>query len=131
MNEPQCRVETGPADLTVYFDGSCPLCRREIGMYRHLPSKKPIQWLDVSRPAELGEGLNCARAMARFHVRDAQGRLYSGGAAFAQLWLRLPGWRWLGRIGTQAPLSWLLEAAYRGFLPIRPYMQRAIMRFGR
>ncbi len=121
-----------PADtpgLTVYFDGSCPLCQREIGMYRHLASREPIVWMDVSQPAELGQGLDCRLAMRRFHVRDAQGRLYSGAGAFAQLWLRLPGWQWLGWVGSRPPLRWLLEIAYRAFLPVRPYLQRAMRRW--
>ena len=128
MIDTHAQTAPPPADLTVYFDGSCPLCRREIGMYRHLSATRPIDWLDVSQPAQLGEGLNCQRAMARFHVRDAHGQLYSGGAAFAQLWLRLPGWRWLGLVGSRPPLSWLLEMAYRGFLPVRPMLQRWMRR---
>ncbi len=67
--------------LTVYFDGSCPLCRREIAVYRRLPQAASIRWVDVSAGAELGSQLSCAQAMARFHVRDSQGRLYSGAAA--------------------------------------------------
>ena len=73
-------------ELTVYFDGSCPLCRREIAFYRRLRGAERLQWLDVSAGAPLGQDLSCEAAMRRFHVRDAQGRLLSGGAAFARLW---------------------------------------------
>lgn len=112
---------------TVYFDGSCPLCRAEIAHYRRQAGADALHWVDVSAAgAALGDGLDCRRAMARFHVRDADGRLHSGGAAFACLWRALPGWRWLGRATGVPPLSWLLEAAYRGFLPLRPALQRRL-----
>ena len=81
-----------PPPLTVYFDGSCPLCQREIALYCRNPASQAFAWVDVSQPAALGEGLNCAQAMARFHVRTADGHLFDGAAAFSQLWRRLPGW---------------------------------------
>ena len=31
--------------LTVYFDGSCPLCRREMALYRRLPQAQSIEWV--------------------------------------------------------------------------------------
>lgn len=116
-------------ELTIYFDGSCPLCRREIALYRRLRGADRLQWLDVSSAAPLGAGLSCEAAMRRFHVRDARGRLYSGGAAFARLWRALPGWRVAGWLFALPPMSWLLELAYRGFLPLRPRLQRLASRW--
>lgn len=116
-------------ELTIYYDGSCPLCRREIALYRSLRSSQPLQWVDVSTGQSLGEGLSCEAAMRRFHVRDGGGQLLSGGAAFARLWRALPGWRWLGWLFALAPMSWLLEAAYRAFLPVRPRLQRLVSRW--
>ncbi len=115
-------------ELTVYFDGSCPLCRREIALYRRQRGAERLLWLDVSVGGHLGEGLSCEAAMRRFHVREAQGRLLSGGAAFARLWRALPGWRVLGWLFAGPPLSWGLEAAYRLFLPLRPRVQRWVHR---
>ena len=115
-------------ELTVYFDGSCPLCRREIALYRRQRGAERLAWVDVSAPAALGEGLSCEAAMRRFHVREAQGRLLSGGAAFARLWRALPAWRVLGWVFAVPPLSWALEAAYRVFLPLRPRLQRWLRR---
>jgi predicted DCC family thiol-disulfide oxidoreductase YuxK len=114
-----------PAPVTVLYDGSCPLCRREIGVYRRGEGADAIGWCDVSRTdAALPEGLDRDGAMARFHVVDDDGAVKSGARAFIALWLALPRWRWLGRIASVPPLPALLELAYRGFLPIRPYMQR-------
>jgi predicted DCC family thiol-disulfide oxidoreductase YuxK len=109
--------------LTVYFDGSCPLCLREIALYQRLPADCPIHWVDVSVAAACGEGLCHQDAMRRFHVRDGQGRLYSGAAAFSRLWRCFAGWRWLGWLTAVPPASWLAEGAYRLFLPLRPRLQ--------
>ncbi len=32
----------------VYFDGACPLCRREISLYRKLDKEGVISWVDVA-----------------------------------------------------------------------------------
>lgn len=117
-----------PAPLRVYFDGSCPLCRREIAYYQQCPGGDRLSWVDVSAPADLGPGLSCTAAMARFHVRDAAGQLFEGGAAFARLWRELPGWRWLGQLFGRPPMRWALELAYRVFLPLRPRLQRWVSR---
>lgn len=116
-------------ELTIYYDGSCPLCRREIALYRRQPGAERLLWLDVSAGAPLGADLSCEAAMRRFHVRDAQGRLFSGGAAFARLWRALPAWRVIGWTFAWPPLSWLLALAYRVFLPLRPGLQRLARRW--
>lgn len=114
-----------PPELTVYYDGSCPLCRREIAYYQRLHGAGQLAWNDISAGAPTGPGLSCEAAMRRFHVRDAQGRLHSGAAGFARLWRSLGGgWRMLGWLAGRPPMVWLLELAYRGFLPLRPRLQR-------
>ena len=82
--------------VSVYYDGSCPLCRREMSFYRKRRGAEAVAWVDVSRPCNLPADLSRAGAMARFHVRDANGRLVDGGEAFAELWKQLPGLRWVG-----------------------------------
>ena len=37
--------------LTVLYDGACPLCRREIGVYRGLQPNTPVCFADVSDTA--------------------------------------------------------------------------------
>lgn len=118
-------MTSGPApELTVYYDGSCPLCRREIALYQRQRRAEQLAWHDVSAGAPTGTDLSCEAAMRRFHVRDAQGRLHSGAAGFARLWRSLPGWRVLGWVAAVPPISWVLELAYRAFLPLRPRLQR-------
>jgi predicted DCC family thiol-disulfide oxidoreductase YuxK len=111
--------------LTVLYDGACPLCRREIGIYRGLQPSAPVCFADVSDAAQsLPPGTTREQLLARFHVRDADGRLLSGAQAFLALWETLPGWRWLARIGRLPGVAWAMERVYRLFLRLRPALQR-------
>jgi predicted DCC family thiol-disulfide oxidoreductase YuxK len=118
-------------DLTVYFDGQCPLCKKEIAFYRRRKGADGIDWVDVNL-ADDGEevvpGLTKSQALAQFHVQEKGGALTSGSAAFAKLWMALPAFNLLGRTFQIKPLSWLLDHAYRRFLWMRPFLQRAASR---
>lgn len=117
---------------TIYFDGSCPLCRAEIQHYRGLDDDGALDFVDVSQAgASLPPGLVPKTAMARFHVRAADGRLLSGAAGFVEVWSRLPRWRWLAKVAATPGVLTLLEAAYKAFLPARPYLSRLFGRLTR
>ena len=116
-----------PASLTVLYDGACPLCRAEIGVYRGLPSDTPLCFADVSEPGRtLPAGMSREQLLARFHVQHADGRLESGARAFLALWATLPGWRWLARLGRLPGVPTLMEGLYRVFLVLRPTLQRVV-----
>lgn len=117
--------------LTVYYDGSCPLCRREIGLYQGLHAAQPLRWHDVSSQAPEDSQLSQSQAMARLHVRDARGQVLSGAAAFVALWACLPGWRHLARLARLPGVLWLMEGSYRGFLRLRPGLQALAKRLER
>lgn len=125
MSELQDKPQAeGCGPLTVMFDGACPLCRREIGLYQSLAPLQPVSWLDVSKDTAGLSAVDQARYMGRFHVRLQDGQVLSGAAAFVALWLAMPGWRWLGRVGRLPGVTPLLERMYRGFLQLRPFLQR-------
>ena len=114
-----------PDELTVLYDGACPLCRREIALYRGLAAARPLAFVDVSDPsAALPPGADRARLLARFHVLRADGSLADGARGFVALWAALPGWRWLARLAAVPGVTSLMELVYRVFLRLRPAMQR-------
>ena len=118
----------GPAPaLTVYFDGACPVCRREIALYRQRPGADQLGWVDAAHcpPQDLGSGLDRGQALQRLHVRLADGRLLQGAPGFAALWQQLPGWRWLGRLAAARPVAPLMRAGYALFLRLRPLWRAA------
>lgn len=118
---------TDATQPTVYFDGACPVCSREIAVYRTGPGADRITWTDISRceAAELGADLPREAALARLHLRRPDGSLVAGAAAFAALWQSLPRWAWLGRLFGAGAGLWLLEAGYRAFLLVRPLWRKA------
>jgi demethoxyubiquinone hydroxylase (CLK1/Coq7/Cat5 family) len=111
---------------TVYFDGACPVCSREIAHYRRSAGAESISWVDAaaSDPVALGPGLTREAALARMHVRRHDGSLVSGAAAFAALWSRMPQYAWLGRVAAWPPVLAVLEVGYRGFLVARRIWRR-------
>jgi demethoxyubiquinone hydroxylase (CLK1/Coq7/Cat5 family) len=115
------------ADCVVYFDGACPLCRREIAHYRGQEGAAAIAWVDAADcdSAALGSDLSRDAALARLHARRADGTLVSGVAAFAMIWSRLPAYRWLAPFVARRPVLSVLELAYSAFLRLRPLWRRA------
>ncbi|KQW51609.1 MULTISPECIES: DCC1-like thiol-disulfide oxidoreductase family protein [unclassified Roseateles] len=112
---------------TVYFDGGCPVCSREIAMYRRQSGADAVQWVDAAacEPAAFGPGLSRAAALARLHVRRADGSLVGGAAAFIAMWAALPRTAWLARWLDHRPVVALLDAAYGAFLVARRMWRRA------
>jgi predicted DCC family thiol-disulfide oxidoreductase YuxK len=107
----------GARSATVFFDGACPLCRREIAHYRRLRGADRLHWVDLARERDLlaDYGLNHDVAMARFHVLDGRGQWQTGAWGFAELWSHLPAYRWLARTLRALHLLPLLDRAYGRF----------------
>jgi predicted DCC family thiol-disulfide oxidoreductase YuxK len=115
------------SETVVFYDGSCPLCRAEMSIYKDRDAGA-ICLVDVSDPKTVLPGtLERDQAMARFHVLSCDGRLLSGAAAFVEVWRQLPGWRWAGRFGALPGVISVLEIGYRLFLPLRPAFVRVFV----
>lgn len=104
--------------VTVYYDGACPVCSREIGFYQKRTGEG-VSFCDVSAEACPAPDLTREDALRRFHVRLADGALVSGAAAFLALWRETPGFRRIGRMLSVRPVVALLDVGYDGFLKVR------------
>ncbi|WP_277372653.1 DUF393 domain-containing protein [Pseudomonas sp. AA-38] len=111
--------------LTLYYDGDCPLCAREIRLLRKHASPTRLLLVDISAanfdPAVLGLSLTAMRE--RLHARWADGQWLLG--LDASLW----SWQAAGLGTWVAPLRWrplrpLLEWGYRLFCRLRPHLAR-------
>jgi ubiquinone biosynthesis monooxygenase Coq7 len=131
-NKPENKLPVESPPLTVLYDGACPLCRREIGIYRGLQPNSPVCFADVNDSAQpLPPDTTRDQLLARFHVRRSDGQLLSGAQAFLALWAALPGWRWLALAGRLPGAAWAMERTYRLFLRWRPALQRWASRLDR
>ena len=105
----------GGQRVTVFFDGGCPMCRREIAHYRRLQGAERVDWRDIhADPDALSDnGISWQQAMERLHVQDGTGVLRTGAHAFVTLWRELPGYRWLARMVSAIPgVVWAMDRAY-------------------
>lgn len=110
------------AELIVWHDGACPLCRREIALMRRLDRAGAIRFVDAT-----DAGATCpidrTRLLERFHAQE-DGVLLSGAAAFAAMWRAIPLLRPLGLAARRPWVLRLLERLYLRFLRVRPTLQR-------
>ncbi len=86
-------------NLTVLYNGSCPICSREVAHYRKRAERSgaQVRFADISAPETDRHGLSMDAAARQLHV-VRHGKLIGGVAAFRLLWSRLPGYRWLARV---------------------------------
>lgn len=112
-----------PADrrVTVWHDGGCPLCAREIALMRRLDRRGRITFVDATRGTC---PIDRAAMLARFHAQEPGGPLLSGAAAFTAMWRAIPLLRPLGLLARNRHVLRVLEALYRQFLRVRPRLQR-------
>lgn len=116
------------AELIVWHDGACPLCRREIALMRRLDRTGSIRFVDATRD-DIACPVDRADLLARFHVSE-DGLVLSGAAAFGAMWRAVPLLRPLGLAARRPWVLALLERGYLGFLRIRPRLQRLAARGG-
>ncbi|MCQ8279275.1 DUF393 domain-containing protein [Acetobacteraceae bacterium KSS8] len=114
--------------LLVWFDGSYPLCRREIALMRRLDRRGAIRFENVSS-AETACPIDRGALLRRFHARE-NGRVLDGAAAFAAMWRAIPVLRPLGLAARHPLVLRVLERGYERFLRLRPRLRRFARRLG-
>ena len=107
--------------LTVYYDGKCGLCRREIEYYKRVAPANRFLWLDIATdPAGLADlDISQSDALRRLHARDGSGAIFVGVAAFIAIWQGLNYWRYLAMIINLPLLRPLAAFAYDRFADYR------------
>ena len=103
--------------ITVFYDGKCGLCAREIGYYRRIAPDGVFAWQDVSESAKLlkREGVSLVQALQLLHVKDDAGRLHVGVDAFIVIWQSLRRWRVLALVVGLPVVLPMANWVYRAF----------------
>ena len=107
-------MSTSP-ELTLLYDGGCPLCVREVTFLRRRDREQSIRFIDVDAQDYCPEdwcGISYRQAMARIHAIQADGTVLTDVEVFREAY-RLIGLGWL-----YAPTRWpllgpVVDAFYR------------------
>lgn len=103
--------------LKVYYDGACPVCRRDRTRYERWAAEagRQVSWCDVTEhQATLREkGVDPQAALLSLHVEEEGGRIMEGIDAYVLLMRRVPrlkplGWM-IGLPGLKPVLRWLYD----------------------
>lgn len=120
---------TSDSRVTVWFDGACPLCQREISLMRKLDRKDAIHFIDVAENGDPNCPIDQGKLLERFHARE-NGTILDGAAAFGAMWRAIPALRPLGLIARNGLVLRVLERLYVWHLRVRPRLQRLARRLG-
>lgn len=109
-------TESRTYDVEVFFDGGCPLCRREIDMLRRRDRRGRIQFTDITAPgfqaADVGKTFD--ELMARMHGRLPDGGWIEGVEVFRRLYSAI-GFGPLVVLSRLPGISQILDLGYAVF----------------
>ncbi len=112
---------------TIYFDGECQLCSREIEMFQRRVHDGSLNYVDISQPTfdENAHGVEESKVQHHMHVRNHEtDQLLIGVDALIGMWEVVPGFRWLATI-TRFPLvKPFARLGYVFFAWIRPKLPK-------
>ncbi len=109
--------------LTLYYDGLCPLCSREIAHYRTKVADGAVRFVDITDPVFVAaaHGLDARLVRRLMHVKVGD-EVRVGLEAFIALWEAIPAYRWLAWLARLPGLHGLLALGYRAFAAVRPWL---------
>jgi len=107
---------TKPYPLTVYFDGECPICRREIDLMKTFNRRNHLQFIDFSGGSyrSVEHGLSPCDLGRVIHARWSNGTIITGVEVFQEMWEAI-GLGFLSRFARLAMINKLLVRAYAWF----------------
>ncbi|NBU20028.1 DUF393 domain-containing protein [bacterium] len=113
-------------ELSVYYDGLCHLCSREIEFYQKLEHGKNIEWIDISSPSFSAESLGLDPKALEFylHARRPSGELFQGVDSFLAIWRVLRLNPRMIRFAEFSLVKPFLKAGYHAFALVRPLLPK-------
>ncbi|MCH2038298.1 MAG: DUF393 domain-containing protein [Rickettsiales bacterium] len=107
--------------ITVFYDGKCGLCSKEINHYRNIAPDGIFDWQDITENSDdlKKEGISLSQGLKLLHAKDDHGTLHIGVDAFILIWKQLKRWRILAAfvglplIRQIANMSYTLFAGWR------------------
>lgn len=92
------KFQRSPSVISVFFDGKCNLCSKEINYYQRIAPKNTFNWVDITKtPGELDRfEIKLSDGLRLMHVADSNGNISTGVDAFIIMWKQIKYWKFLG-----------------------------------
>lgn len=86
--------------ITVFYDGKCGLCAKEIGYYRRVAPNGIFDFQDITQSSEelAKAGVSLSEGLKILHVQDEAGIIHKGVDAFILIWAQLQFWKILAAL---------------------------------
>jgi len=112
--------------LTVYYDGLCKVCSKEINHYKKQKGAEKISFIDICSDQfdATAEKLDPFEIHKIMHVRKSDGTLAVRVDAFIEIWRHIPRYQFLVPLAENRLVKSILELGYSGFVQIRPLLPR-------
>jgi predicted DCC family thiol-disulfide oxidoreductase YuxK len=103
--------------ITVFYDGKCSLCAKEIAHYKKIASEEHFYFCDITQDSELFTqlGYEVTTGLKLLHVSDSTGTMQIGLDAFITIWRELPWWKYLAWLANLPIIHYLLSITYKKF----------------
>lgn len=103
--------------ITVFYDGKCNLCLREIDYYRSIAPAERFIWQDINTPNDALKQLHISliQGLKILHALDDAGVVHTGVDAFILMWRQLKYWNALVQIISLPGIYFLSKIVYRYF----------------
>jgi predicted DCC family thiol-disulfide oxidoreductase YuxK len=111
-----------PKSVEVFYDGDCPVCRREAHHIDKLSPAGSANFIDIADPSFVARehGLDGAAVQRELHARRADGTLVTGVDALAEMWQLVPRYRFLAALTRTPGVRQLMQVGYAVFARLRP-----------
>lgn len=115
--------------VTLFHDGHCPLCQREVAWLKRHPRREAVVLVDIQADDFDAQplGSHFSAMMGKLHVSDAEGRWYVGMDASRALYAVL-GYRRLVWLSCLPGIAGVLDVGYRWFARHRVRLGHVLQR---
>jgi len=111
------KFQRSPIMISVFFDGKCNLCSKEIDYYQRIAPKNTFNWVDITKtPGELDKfEIKLSDGLRLMHVADSNGNIFTGVDAFIIMWKQIKYWKILGLFVSLPIVKQIANLLYRYF----------------
>lgn len=113
--------------LTIFYDGACIICHREMMRYRDQDVHQNLNFIDIAASDfdASAYGLDPDEVELHIHSQDESGNTFKGVDTFAEVWKRVPPYDKLSPVLSHKLFKKLLKPSYNIFAHyIRPHLPK-------